>query len=114
MENKLIRREGRLYFFLSKEGVIYKRLDFDGPLRELSDLRGFDVPKLLKEYFPEGDSVEDVKEEVFKAVSEGSPKRGRGRPRMGGDITWRGMRYRRKAEGLSRGSGRPKRNPEAF
>jgi hypothetical protein len=28
-----------------------------------------------------------------------SPKRGRGRPRKVGDITLRGMRYRRKAEG---------------
>jgi hypothetical protein len=58
--------------------------------------------------------VEIFPNPFVKAVSEGSPKRGRGRPRKGGDITLRGMRYRRKAEGLSRVSGRPKRNPEAF
>jgi hypothetical protein len=59
MENKLINVMGRLYYYMNGNGVMFKRVDFNGPLVEYIPANGLH----------NGRSVEDIRKELFGSPS---------------------------------------------
>ena len=107
---KIVGVIGKWEWLLGNDGKSYKR--YVGS----TNLMAWPLPDSLVGVVLSEPIVKDVaaipiEPIIVKPTNIEGNKSGRGRPRKeGASISARGLRYRRKAEGLSRGSGRPKKD----